>query len=209
MKIAFLHTADVHKATFDTLLTGSGVEVAHVVRADLLARAQAKGVSAVRDETIAILHGLSDADAVVCTCSTLGEIAANMSAPHILRIDRPAFEAAVAFGSRILLVICLKSTQDASEALLAGCGADLQTDTLICVDAWPYFVAGDLARFSHTIAADVRKAVSETPYDAVILAQASMKDAASLLADIGVPVLSTPKMAVDAALALVRARATR
>lgn len=209
MKIAFLHTADVHVATFDSLLTGSGVEVAHVVRADLLARAQAEGVAAVRDEAIATLYGLSDADAVVCTCSTLGEIAADMNVPHILRIDRPAFEAAVAYGSRILLVICLASTQDASEALLAHCGADLQSDTLVCADAWPYFVAGDLARFSQSIAADVRKAVAETPYDAVILAQASMKDAAPLLADIGVPVLSTPKMAVDAALALVRARATR
>lgn len=209
MKIAFLHTADVHVATFDTLLNGSGVEVDHVVRADLLARAQVEGVAAVRDEAIAILHGLSDADAVVCTCSTLGEIAANMGAPHILRIDRPAFEAAVAFGSRILLVICLESTKAASEALLADCGADLQSDTLVCADAWPYFVSGDVPRFSQTIAADVRKSVAETPYDAVILAQASMKDAAPLLADIGVPVLSTPKMAVDAALALVRARATR
>ncbi len=195
--------------TFDTLLAGSGVEVVHHVDADLLARAQTNGTDSVREETTAILTTLADADAVICTCSTLGAIAADMLNPHILRIDRPAFEAAVKHGPRILLVICLQSTKTASEALLASCGPNLHPDTLICADAWVHFEAGDIAAFSHAIATQVRHAVAAKPYDAVILAQASMKDAAPLLADIGVPVLTTPKMAVQAALALVRAGEAR
>lgn len=204
MKIAFLHTAQVHVATFDALLEGSGAEVAHLVAADLLASAQTHGAQAVRAQTMALLQGMATSDAVVCTCSTLGAFADALNLPHVFRIDRPAFEAAVACGPRVLLVICLDSTRDPSEALLADCAGDgaLAAETLLCDQLWPLFEAGDIPAFSQGIATEVRRRIRKDAFDSVILAQASMKDAAPLLADIAIPVFTTPQMAVRAALAL-------
>lgn len=204
MKIAFLHTAQVHVATFDKLLEGSGAEVVHHVAADLLATAQTHGAQAVRAQTLAILQALSTYDAVVCTCSTLGAFADALNLRHVFRIDRPAFEAAVICGPRVLLVICLESTRDPSEALLANCagGGDLAAQTLLCDHLWPVFEAGDITAFAQGIASEVRQRIRADGFDSVILAQASMKDAGPLLADIGIPVFTTPQMAARAALAL-------
>ena len=105
--------------------------------------------------------------------------------PHLLCIDRPAFEAAVSFGPRIMLVICLASTKDASEQLLHNCMGSNQITptTVICADAWPAFEAGD-TNTSHTmIANDIRQATAQQPFDAVILAQASMAGAAAMLTE--------------------------
>ncbi len=204
MKIGFLHTAQVHVATFDALLAGSGVDTVHRVDENLLARAQADGVGAVRqDARYAVAH-LQQADVVVCTCSTLGPLVDEMDAPDVLRIDRPAFERALSIGPHILMVVCLQSTIAPSEALLTDCGGDERAQTLLCKDAWAHFEAGDMPAFYETIANDVRDVLRSRPFDAVILAQASMAGAADYLGDVGLPVLSTPQMAVDAALARIR-----
>lgn len=204
-EIAFLHTAAVHQARFAELLAAAdpGVTARHVVRPDLLAHAQAQGLEGVRAETWRLLHDLSGADAVVCTCSTLGPLvdALRTDIPHLIRIDRPLMQAAAACGPRCLLVLCLDSTRAASAALLADCGAET-VDVLMCADLWPLFLAGDHAGFHAAIAARVRGALDGQ--DSVVLGQASMAGAGAMLRDLPVPVLSAPALAVAAALALMR-----
>ena len=115
MKIGFLHTAQVHVATFDALLDGTGAEAVHHVDETLLARAQSDGPPAVRQDVRYAVGTLEQANAIVCTCSTLGPLMDGFDIPHLLCIAPPAFEAAVSYGPRIMLVICLTSTKDASE----------------------------------------------------------------------------------------------
>jgi Asp/Glu/hydantoin racemase len=134
-----------------------------------------------------------------------------MDPEHVLRIDKPAFDHAITLGPRILIVICLESTSAPSEALLADCaqtaGVEVTPNTLICAAAWPCFETGDMDAFNTTIAHNVRNACNTETYDSVILAQASMAGAARLLRDLNAPVLTTPHMAVQAAIAAAKTRA--
>lgn len=204
MRITCLHTSEVHVATFQALFgdIAPDANVSHVVRADLLARAQTEGVAGIRDETLDVLREMA-ADTVLCTCSTLGTIVDEFGAPNILRIDRPMMEAACKIGPNVLMAICLESTRDASLGLLKTCAADLglplNATVHICDGAWPYFVGGDSAGFASTVAASVRQLASG--HDVVILAQASMHGAAAHLHDLGMPVLTSPAMAAKATVA--------
>ena len=82
--IGFLHTADVHVATFDRLVAerAAGVTAIHCVRDQLLANAREHGV-----DDPSVRRGLAEAfsvlvadgaDVIVCTCSTLGGEAERM-----------------------------------------------------------------------------------------------------------------------------------
>ena len=96
MRISFLHTADVHVATFDQIFKdlGSVAQLDHHVDASLLEKARKDGIDAVRADVETLLKSLSDADAVLCTCSTLGPLADNAArlSKNVIRIDRPLME---------------------------------------------------------------------------------------------------------------------
>ncbi|MDP4031447.1 MAG: hypothetical protein Q8P60_01095 [Pseudorhodobacter sp.] len=211
MKIAFLHTAEAHITTFDALLArrAPDVRVTHRVEAGLLRRAMAEGLAAVQEQTLAVLTGLCSSDAVVCTCSTLGPVADDLARNHrhVFRVDRPMLQRAVALGSELLIAICLESTRGPCLELLADCsriaGRSARPTVVLCDQAWPYFAAGDQEQFHKVIAAKIRAKVAATKgFDAVVLAQASMMGTAPLLADLGMPILSSPELAVEHALEL-------
>lgn len=210
MRLSFLHTGDVHVATFEALAAELGFDgvVAHRVEQRLLDQARADGLDSVRDETVAVLEELSEADAVLCTCSTLGPLAdeAAARAGNIIRIDRPALTAACQHGGRPAIAICLDSTEGPTMALLAECavaeGVDIAPTVIMCADAWPHFEAGDMDAFASSIAATVRREAGDA--DCIVLAQASMRVAEAQLADLGVPVITTPKLAVTQAIRVAR-----
>lgn len=209
MKVAFLHTAQVHVETFDTLMQelAPGAECQHHVAAELLERAQRNGLSVVTEATAQILSDLSDADAVVCTCSTLGPIAdqAAQTNPNIIRIDRPLMEVACGKGTNIIVAICLNSTKAATLELLADCasktGQSIVPRLVFCETAWSHFEAGNMDQFAETIAGDILFEIelSGRP-DCIVLAQASMRVAAPRLADLNLPILSSPRLVVERAL---------
>jgi len=130
MQIACLHTAELHVETFAALFAAQapGVDVSHVVRADLLARAQSEGAVRIADATAEAVADLADFDAVLCTCSTLGPLVDALHDTRLIRIDRPLMVAAAAHGARPLLAICLESTRAASLgaefARFGRCGND-------------------------------------------------------------------------------------
>lgn len=159
--ITCLHTAQVHVATFSGLIPGAR----HVVRADLLDRARADGVAAVQDEVLALLAELSADGPVLCTCSTLGPLADQAG---VLRIDRPAMEAAAACEGEIVVAICLESTRAATLALFEEIAGPGRARLVLCDAAWPFFEAGDMDGFARAIADTVRPAL--TGAGAVLLA---------------------------------------
>lgn len=206
MKIAFLHTAEQHVQTFADLMQDYDVELIQIVKPKLLARAQQFGLENVRAETTKILQDLATADAVVCTCSTLGPIADDFSEnhSHVLRIDKPLMQAALQYAPNIAVVICLKSTQQSTLDLLNHCakqaGVTINPQVILCADAWQHFEAGDQAKFAQSIAEQVKSEMSVNT-SCIILAQASMRVAEPLLENLGMPILSSPKLAIAAAVA--------
>ncbi|WIM97025.1 hypothetical protein ACTOB_000515 [Actinoplanes oblitus] len=190
--IGFLHTADVHVATFHELVAelAPGWSDRHLVDASLLADARA-GVP-VEERVRARLAELAGADVIVCTCSTIGPEAERAGA---LRADRPMARAAVeaAGGGRIAVAFSVASTQEPTAALLRD--TDPRADLLLvpCLEAWEFFEAGQLERYHGAVAARLR----EVTADVIVLAQPSLAPVAALVP--GRVVLSSPRAAVLAA----------
>ncbi|MEQ6902088.1 aspartate/glutamate racemase family protein [Nocardioides sp. YIM 152588] len=209
--LGFLHTAEVHVATFEALVgeaaPASAAATVHAVAPDLLDRARAEGPTP--DLAEGVRAAVADvvargADVVVCTCSTLGPIAESVDAGvAVLRVDRPMAAAAVAAGPRIGVVAALESTLAPTLGLIAGeaqrAGVAPAVVDAWVPEAWAAFESGDLAGYHAQVAAAARSIAGEV--DVVVLAQASMAGAQPLLADLGVPVLVSPGLAVRAALA--------
>jgi len=207
--LGFLHTAHLHVATFDALtqVHAPGVTVRHRVEPTLLTRAMSG--QDVRADVEAALRVLADGGAttIVCTCVTIGSLAENTDVPGctVLRVDRPAAAEAVRLGRHILMVFALDSaratgvelvTQEAQAALASG----VRVTPLLVDGAWSAFTSGDVSRYDDEVEAAVRTAQAEHAADLVLLAQASMAPVAPRLADLGVPVLAIPRLAVEAAL---------
>jgi hypothetical protein len=217
--LAFLHTAAPQVAAFETLLgsLAPGVQARHAVEPALLEEARLAGgiEPALRARVHAVTAALlrEGARVVVCTCSTLGgcaeEAGAALGAP-VLRIDRPMAERAVDAGSPLLVVAALESTLAPTCTLLRDTalrrGLSPQIRTLVCEGAWEQFEAGDRGAYHATIAAAVGRARGDAR--AVVLAQASMAGAEALCAGLGVPVLSSPRSGLLAALARLASLST-
>ena len=210
--IALLHTADVHVATFDALFAKHDVTVTHTVRADWLDEVRRDGLS---DPLVsAVSNQLRDfaaqADAVICTCSSLGPLAEQLALPTVFRIDQPMMELAVQ-RPPVLLVISLSSTQLPSSELLertfATAGKPIGYRTLLCDQAWRLFESGDMDGFGRAIGLAVRGDVAQhRATGCIVLAQASMTAAEQHLADLGMPVYSSPALAAAKALEIAGRR---
>ena len=192
MKIACLHTAESNVAIFEAARP-DGVSLTHVVRPDLLAAAEAGGLTPeIAAATARALNVLRDsADAVVLTCSTLGPAA---GAAGALRADAALAEAAVAGGGAVEVLCAAPSTLAATAALFGA--AARRTGARVTIrlvpGAWALFHAGDHAAYAERIARDAEASRA----DVVVLAQTSMAPAAGLTER---AVLTCPGIALAAA----------
>lgn len=205
--IAFLHTSPAHVATFDALLKDVAPQLtaSHLVREDLLARAQREGLDdpgLVAGLRSALASASAHARVVVCSCSTLGGLAeaTRINVP-VTRVDRAMADEAVQRGAPVLMVAALQSTLEPTAQLLRSSaerlGRPLAMRSLWVEEAWPLFKAGRREVYLDRIASAVRQHAK--PGDTVVLAQASMAGAADLLADTGLVVLSSPRLGVEEA----------
>ncbi len=217
-RLALLHTSDLHPETFDRLAESLDVDLQgfHDVHEDLLLRARESGAvtSEIRNDLKAALLALQakKADAVLCTCSTLGHTAERIGQEigmPVLRIDRALAEAAFEEGQNLLVTACLLSTMQPTEDLLRSVAVEKmmkpKIDMLLIDHAWSYFEAGDNDNYAKAIADGVSEALDG--HDAVVLAQASMACAEPLLEGLGVPVLSSPLPGLKRGLAIADASA--
>lgn len=196
MTLTLLHTSASHCARFDALRNrmAGNLKVSHVIREEWLAHAQGGVCDALVDEVTTWVR--AQKTLVLCTCSTLGPIA---EAAGALRIDRPLMQQAAREGPPCLLAYCLESTCGPSAALLReelGQEGDIQPISLI--RHWHLYETGNAPAFEAAIASDIRTISPGS--GCIVLAQASMAGAAEHLADLPVPVLSSPELAFQAAL---------
>ncbi|WTH58119.1 aspartate/glutamate racemase family protein [Streptomyces sp. NBC_01547] len=205
--LLLLHTSPVHVPVFEALRDRNhpGAVLRHLVVPEQLDRARAEGPESVAPA----LRGLLLAEAappgtpVLVTCSTIGAIAESLApalgAP-VLRVDRPMAAAAVRAGRRIAVLAALGSTLAPTGELLAeeAAGRPVSIRTHLVAGAWERFEAGDTAGYLARVA---DAADSVTGADVIVLAQASMAEAAGLVTS-PVPVLSSPAPGLAAGLAL-------
>ena len=207
--LTFLHTSPVHIATFDRLLAeiDPNIPARHVVDESLLQEARASGITAELEQRIArtLKDAIAeDAAVVLCTCSTIGgcaEQADHGADRPVLRVDRAMAERAVATGARIVVVAALASTLAPTRQLIQEvadqAGSAVTIIDVLCEDAWAHFERGDQSGYLARVAACIRRAAPAG--DVVVLAQASMAGAAALCADLPVPILSSPRLGLEAA----------
>jgi hypothetical protein len=112
-------------------------------------------------------------------------------------------KAAVSAGKSILVAACLESTVQPTRKLLDAERQGLHIETLLIPKAWPMWLAGEKQEYWTSIAMSIAENIDGK--DAVVLAQASMAGAADLLKDSSIPVLSSPKLGVQAAIAALTA----
>jgi hypothetical protein len=229
--LGFLHTAAANEASFGALVAelAPDVPVRHRVREELLVAARrAGGVDAelaarVRSEIVDLVA--AGARVVVCTCSTLGAVAEDVApaiAPRgvVQRIDRAMADRAAALAlrgagdakrsgrasgsaGRIVALAAVESTVAPTRALLedavrrAGAHAEIVLRTV--EGAWQRFERGDLEGYADTLVRALREVAPAA--DVLVLAQGSMAAAAERCGDLGAPVLASPRLGVEAALA--------
>ncbi|REF31100.1 hypothetical protein DFJ65_2142 [Calidifontibacter indicus] len=205
----FLHTSPVHPATFDRLLARRrpGVQALHVVDEKLLVDARNHGPDAVAERVAQHLTALvgQGATVVCCTCSTIGDTAERARADvPVFRVDRPMAARAVRCGPRVGVVAALESTLEPTAALLRqeaeSAGQEVRIEQLIADGAWGRFEDGDEPGYLASVVHTARRLADDV--DILILAQASMAGAEPLLADLAIPVLSSPGPAVQHLLGL-------
>ena len=212
--LALWHSTDSNRAVFQALLDelAPDIPVRHRVRAELLEAAQPQGLTpAIRREVAEDILRLADEGAAVilCTCSTLGpgaESAADLTDATVLRVDRPMVERALDLGPRIVIAAALASTlqptRDLALRAARGRGIAPSLREVLIADAWPFYAAGDREGYATRIAQVLRQEAAGS--DAIILAQASMAPAADRLGDLGIPVLSSPRLGAEAAITVWR-----
>ena len=91
---------------------------------------------------------------VVCTCSTIGDVAERAATKvPTLRVDRPMARRAVALGARIGVVAALESTLVPTKRLVeeeAAAAGEQPAIELVVVDgAWTDFEADDMVGYLH------------------------------------------------------------
>ena len=216
-ELVMVHTVGGLVDLFDELRAeiDPGVPVRHVVQAALLNDAIDAGglTDEIRARTRdALLEAADGAGLVLCTCSTVGpgadDAAAEAGVP-ILRVDRPMAEAAVAAGRRITVAATLATTIGPTADLVADAarraGKEVEIDSVVFAEARARLVAGDADGHARIVADGLHAAAASA--DAIVLAQASMTPALARCGDIRVPLLTSPRSGLEAAIARWRAAA--
>lgn len=207
--LALLHTSPAHIPVFDALRDADhpGLELRHLVDEELLARARREGPESVAGDVRAYIAGAvaDGARVVLCTCSTIGAIAERTDAGvPVLRVDRPMAAAAVAAGSRVVVLATVASTLEPTVGLVEEearrAGRPVEARTALVDGAWALFDAGDVDGCARAVA-DAADAIADA--DAIVLAQASMTAAEGLVTT-SVPVLSSPRPGLAAAADAIR-----
>jgi Asp/Glu/hydantoin racemase len=144
------------------------------------------------------------ADLIMVTCSSIApavDTARKMVNVPVMKVDEPMAEKAVSLATQIGVMATARSTMEPSVKLVeqkaAEAGKKVQIESVLSAEAFDCFLQGDMESHDRI----VKNAGSELKgkVGVVVLAQASMGHLADAIQDIlGVPVLKSPPLAMDA-----------
>ena len=217
-KIAFIHTSPSVIPTFKALaaeLLPQGSDVFNMVDESLLCDIIRDGRCPPATARRLAGHVMSAADAgadyVLVTCSSMGravEASRALVPATVLRVDEPMAERAVATGSRIGVIATLPSTLEPTAAIIndkaRAAGKEVELTSQVVEGAFQAVIGGDGARHDQLVGDALREMAKRV--DVIVLAQASMARVVESLPpqDRRVPILSSPRLAVEHLASLVR-----
>jgi len=142
------------------------------------------------------------ADAILNACSSVGEAADDLvgllSIP-VVKIDNRMAERAVELGERIGVLATVKTTLDPTVRLIEKKanerGKAIRVERFLCAEAFEAVLSGDGARHDELLTRAVKDMAERN--DVLVLAQVSMARLTARLADVTVPVLSSPKLGME------------
>lgn len=153
---------------------------------------------------LAAAAAASRPDAILCACSSVGgllEEARGIVSVLALRIDDPMAREAVARGTRIAVSATLASTLGPTMDLIRRraeeAGKEISLTPFLVEGAGALLAQGRMEEYRQAVAGRISEALQGS--DVVVLAQASMADAAALLPDAAsLPILTSPRSGVAA-----------
>lgn len=192
--VAILHTTPATIDGFRKILANLAPDVAvhNYLDESLLPQINREGrisdAVAYRFFSLAQGAALAMPDAMLCACSSVGELVeraqATLSVPF-LRIDAPMATAVAAKGGKAVVCATLPSTLGPTRRLIAReaarLGTDLTLTDLLIEGAGALLTRGDLAGYDALLQSHFLKLAHEA--DAFVLAQASMARAVDGLPD--------------------------
>ena len=208
-KVGIIHTSfvsvDAIRGLFGEVLPG--VELVNIVDDSMLAEVMKNGgvTPAVVARYCSYVLGLEklSVDCVLNQCSSVGEvvdIAQQMVRVPIYKIDEPMAEKAVHLGKRITVVATVSSTMGPSVRLVQRTAERLGKAVEVkesLVDGALDILMKEGNREKHNRLVIERIKSEESCTDVFVLAQGSMIVLSPLLQDIGVPVLTSPRLGVE------------
>lgn len=121
------------------------------------------------------------ADLILNSCSTVGEVAdaySKVVGIPVVKIDEAMAEEAVLTGERIALIATVKTTLDPSQKQLENMaeklGRNVKIDQYLASEAWARLSAGDAKGHNQILMKEIRE-LAEKDYDAIVMAQVSMR----------------------------------
>lgn len=208
--LAFLHTSPVLVPAFTSLAAEllQGIRTFHMVDESLIKNTIAAGSLTKETARRVFRHvesaQMGGADAVLVTCSSIGA-AVPMARPLIdvpvMRIDEPMAEAAVTQGRKIGVAATLNTTLEPTLELLRQTadrlGKPAEMVACLCEGAFEAVVRGDTDHHDALVRTAIERLVKTV--DVVVLAQASMARVVAAMPAQPVPVLSSPRLAMERA----------
>jgi Asp/Glu/hydantoin racemase len=214
--IGFLHTVLSLPPTFAALAEElvPDADVFHIADETLLGNTRREGrlTPATRRRVLGYVESAAEAgaDLVVVTCSSIGpavDASRSFLDVPVLRIDEPMADEAVKLGSRIGVVATLSTTLEPTAELVRRraheIGKEVEVTARVCTGAFEALSAGDRDRHDELVREGLREVIAGS--DVVVLAQASMARVVDTLGDLDVPVLSSPRLAMERVAQLLRA----
>ncbi len=215
--IALIHTAHVLIPIFQKLFHDviPEVEVFNILDESLLRNTLRDGKlsETTRRRLVGYVHSAKEAgaDAVMVTCSSIGpavEAARAVVDVPVFRIDEAMADEAIAAGRRIGVAATLRSTLDPTVELLktraGSAGRRCEVVSCLCEGAFEAVSAGDAETHDRIVMSKLTELIGEV--DVVVLAQASMARVVDAMPDESrrVPILSSPRPAVERAAEVIR-----
>ena len=151
------------------------------------------------------------ADLIFNQCSSAGpaaDIAAKTLNIPLLKVDQAMVEKALEIGEKIAVIATIGTTLNPSVAMIRDTaekvGKKVQVDSVLLEDAYQeLFLNKNASAHNRIIIEKIREI--ENFYDVIVLAQGSMVTLLDDLSDVHTPILTSPRMGVERAKAILDA----
>jgi aspartate/glutamate racemase len=214
-RVAIIHTSFLAVESFTQLFheLAPDVCVRHVVDDSLLPEVmEAGGVTEAVHSRLCDLFRVAEksgVDLIFSQCSSVGEVAdaaAALVKVPVVKVDEAMARRACETGDRIGVAATLGTTLAPTRRLIeqtaSRVGKPVRLQSVLIEGAFARLEAGDRAGHNQLVVDAIRELATEV--DVVVCAQGTMAAVLPELGDVGVPVLTSPRLGVEHAVRVLR-----